>query len=531
MSANSLLQPLSAQALLGTDRSPSSSWHSGDAAVDALIAAIASQAAGAEHEGAVRMLRSAGALAICARAGYEPIRSDAPLAPACAAERRDAAPGGDFGVLLAQIFSDAPQRLRREALAMLDACQRLVPPRLLPQLLEAARQTPDLREPLASVMGERGRWLAQQNPRWNLFATDSSGTLDIQAWEDGRLEQRVAYLTQLRSQDADRARTLLAENLGSMAAAERAALLDTLATGLSPRDEDFIDQLRSDRSKEVRQIAKSLLVRLPASRYVTRMTERLAGCLTTRRTLLMRTTLAIEPPETFMPDWKDDGIEEVKPQNEKLGQRAWWLFQIARTVPLSWWQTRTGLAPDALLDWARRTDWEAPLLCAWLEVLQRERDPLWAHALLTRAQDTRAASPAPDIDPFALVDMLEPRLREEHWRAWLAGTRQETPTHSFSALLDRIQTSLPPHYPGFPVQFGRVVIEHAHAWATRALVVHDYAFRRALIDLACLLPPELFDEALRNWPRDPQGFPCCDGPMTQFSITLAQRKQLHQLLK
>ena len=38
--------------------------------------------------------------------------------------------------------------------------------------------------------------------------------------------------------------------------------------------------------------------------------------------------VALDAPEAFLPEWKADALEETKPKGEKLGQRAWWLYQI-----------------------------------------------------------------------------------------------------------------------------------------------------------------------------------------------------------
>lgn len=75
---------------------------------------------------------------------------------------------------------------------------------------------------------------------------------------------------------------------------------------------------------------------------------------------------AVEPPESFDPEWKKDLLEEKKPQYEEFGPRAWWLYQIGRCVPLAWWEAHTGLSPEALIDWAQKTDWRNVLLRSWL---------------------------------------------------------------------------------------------------------------------------------------------------------------------
>lgn len=55
----------------------------------------------------------------------------------------------------------------------------LAPPDALPDLLTAAKNKPDLRATAAGVIGERGRWLARQNPDW-AFASGADDADDAE---------------------------------------------------------------------------------------------------------------------------------------------------------------------------------------------------------------------------------------------------------------------------------------------------------------------------------------------------------------
>jgi hypothetical protein len=106
---------------------------------------------------------------------------------------------------------------------------------------------------------------------------------DITLWENGTLEQRKLFLGRLRETDPDEARSLLQDGFAQLDARERAGLLEAITTGIGPADEDFLETLLGDRSKEVRQLAASLLARLPSSRYLARMAGRMAACLKQER--------------------------------------------------------------------------------------------------------------------------------------------------------------------------------------------------------------------------------------------------------
>ena len=283
--------------------------------------------------------------------------------------------------------------MRLEAFRLMLGAGKVLPPALLPQALELGRRTPSLRGPIALIAGERGRWLGGRNAAWNLFATNAENELDPEVWDNGTLMQREAYLKSLRAQDPAKARERFETASASFDARERAAFTGCLGEGLSTADEAFLETLlEKDRSKEVRQAAASP-ARPPAGKRLCPAHGR-TPCRLHRRPggqggLIGRIASAfsaplpaVEPPESFDPEWKKDLLEEKKPQYEEFGPRAWWLYQIGRCVPLAWWEAHTGLSPEALIDWAQKTDWRNVLLRSWLEAARRERHAAWASALL-----------------------------------------------------------------------------------------------------------------------------------------------------
>jgi hypothetical protein len=131
-------------------------------------------------------------------------------------------------------------------------------------------------------LGKRGRWLARQNPDWAYAVAgevpDEPGAID-EAWTTGTPEARVALLRQLRQADPARGRELLASTWKTDGPEDRAAFLKAFEIGLGPDDEPFLEAALDDRRKEVRAAAIELLTRLPGSRLVRRMIERVAPLL------------------------------------------------------------------------------------------------------------------------------------------------------------------------------------------------------------------------------------------------------------
>ena len=96
------------------------------------------------------------------------------VAPAESVPRASDHAGGFLQRLLKGDFSSIATELQREWLQTAQATNQLVPPQLLPLLLDAASSKPELRTLLPSTVGERGQWLAKQNPNWNYLHSASA---------------------------------------------------------------------------------------------------------------------------------------------------------------------------------------------------------------------------------------------------------------------------------------------------------------------------------------------------------------------
>lgn len=500
------LQTLAAQAIVGTERQAPTLPELPGAVGETLTALP-------QDDPAQTLLRAAGLLSVCALAGHVPAPVSTPAAAVC---RPDNLPHGEdssLAGLLQSIIDDGPVRLQFEALRLLQG--GCLPYRILPKALELGRGSRALRPPLLAVLGQRGQWLARQNPDWAYAVGADEGVED--AWETGSLEQRLIHLRQTRQTDPARGRDLLAQTLAESGAKERNELLAVLAEGLGADDEDLLESvLLKDRGKEVRQTAAALLSRLPDSRYVARMAGRVDACLSQRRKLL-RQVWVLEPPETFDADWRADGLEEAKPQHTSLGPRAWWLQQLTRALPLSWWTTRTGMTPLELLDWAKDGEWRDGLWRGWLERQTLAPDPDWAEAFLARL-----ANKVSRIDPFAMIQTLPPTRREHHW---LAALRQTPPPAGFGALLRQLLLSLPADTEPLSAGFCRSVLALVAEYMTAKF--QDYYLRETLSEFACLMPPELFEEAQALWASIPDTLPSYGAASNRFPVILEQRRSLH----
>lgn len=496
MSAAATLLPV---ALVGTARQ-----HAPPQAPAGPVGELMQAIAAVSATPAEQLLRQAGVLAVCALAAAH--GTQAPHAGESApADARPAMAHPDATTTLRWLLQtqDAPQRVLIEALQRLHHLGWLLPPTLLPLALEAGRRSAALRPTITAALGERGRWLARQMPDAR-YAVGSAESGSDQRWSEGNLAQRVAWLTETRQQDPVAARDHLAAALPELPAAERATLLAVLAQGLSADDEGLLTSLLQDRSREVRQTALALLVALPDGAHARRATQRMAALMRAPGGLRLFGKgikgWSLDAPGAAEPDWKVDGVDAVRPKNESLGERAWWLYQVARQVPLAWWTAHTDGAPDALLHWASKGDWAEALARAWYEVLlataaarpaamaSTDSVQVWAEAFL--AHGSFAERWLADIKGPMLA-LLPRAAREPHWTEPLAKAR--TQPALLAHVLSQIQAAFAP---GETVSepLGRALLDCLRTLLAGKHLHQAYGVRAAIIELPGVLPPALLPE-------------------------------------
>ncbi|MEU1433446.1 DUF5691 domain-containing protein [Streptomyces sp. NPDC005775] len=379
-------EELVTSALLGTDRRPP-----GDAS-------------GSGPDGAAAALLDAAAL--------HTVRRRAGLLPAPAAPRPGLAPADPRPALpdaarsrLAQLLADraapsgsggrrgtAPDltELIPQWLATANLHGYRAPDAALPPLLDAARARTDLRPQALVFAGPRGLWLAGLNPDWKFALRGASGSAllpevtDPQAvrrlWEEGLFAERVALLSAVRAHDANAALALLATTWSTERAEDRLMFIDSLRTGLSGADEEFLEQALADRSRNVRATAAELLSALPGSALAHRMAARALSCVSPGLTGT-GPSVAVEAPHECDAAMQRDGVVALPPSGR--GERSWWLGQLVESSPLSVWTTRFGgRGAREIVGLPVADGWGEELHAAWCRAAVRQRDPAWARALL-----------------------------------------------------------------------------------------------------------------------------------------------------
>ena len=524
-------------ALLGTDRRRPS-FPENEFPAGSLIRELADAGEMSPDACAETLLRGAGILSICGRAGWQPSSDDGITMdpPLCQEESRPMLQEGlPVTDLYGDIFRSGRLRLQWEALSCLDKQGSVLPHSLLVPALMMGRSAPALRTLLSRTVGVRGLWLASLNPDWCMFASTSGSEPEMEAWVHGRPMQRQAFLTAMRAKDTAHARELFEKDMAGMDASERNALLGLFVNGLCMDDEDMLERLLvRDRSREVRKTAASLLSRLPDSRYVARMGERLSSCMESflsapepsgfsglfqAAAVMADKTEFITPPENYDKAWAGDLISEKSPVSQ-FGPRAGWLYQMAAAVPLSWWTERTGKTPEELLVLSERSEWKKPIQTAWGDAQLRCRDAAWARAMLhvMKRGGEWPSSSGGRLDVFQLAGMLEGEEREKAWESVLSAD-------SLSAFLMDVRTRQELDYRMSPALAEKAVAA-LKARLTSAAARRDYMLSSVIDELAMILPAESLDnarQAVVDLPADSLNRELSD----RFSAVVLQRRTLH----
>jgi uncharacterized protein DUF5691 len=364
------MRDLLTTALVGTAQTGATQPPATGTPADALLAALS------ECEAEHRLLLAAGSAALYRQAGYVPMTIERLPVPAPEEHLPICAPGA--ALLLRQLFTRQQSDLLTEALGRLARAGLRLPVEMLPIALSVRDK--QQRAVLLPVVGERGRWLARLNPSWTWVQDLAVGEAEAApddaetTWQESTPAQRIAVLRRMRTTTPVHGCEWVAAVWKQEKADFRVELLHALESGLSLDDEAFLEAALDDRSSNVRAAAIELLMKLPGSAYIARMTGRADAMLD-----LAGGKLNVEPPKSLAKDAMRDGIAEKPPRGGQA--QATWLVDIVSRVPPSHWPERFGLGPAELIAAAAQSAWRVPLLEGWTyaAVTCGERD--WAPAL------------------------------------------------------------------------------------------------------------------------------------------------------
>lgn len=468
-------------ALIGTEKSPS------PALPDALEQTVTLPA---EQEAGAKFLTRAGAFALWRKAGWKPPRVTTSIPPA---QPEECVPLGNASVMhLRLMLGGHCATVLPEWLGEAAQLRRLLPPELLPALLERARQERALRPHALAAGGKRAHWLAAQNPDWSFAAREEPAL-----WETGDRDQRTAFLRALRAADPAGARIKIEAVWNVEAADVRTAFVSVLEENLSMEDAPFLESLLGDRSKEVRRAAIDLLARLEASPFVARMTERAAPLLAFKRGgLLSRASLEVTLPADPDAAATRDGLDpKAFGQQKTLGEKAVVLVLLLSAVPLRHWTETTGQTPPALLKALEKNEFARAIATGWAWAALRQKDAAWAGALLDGGVE-------PHLEFLPAEPLLAVLPESERATRLAAMVRAGGLKKGGNAEWQSLTAQLDAFAGHWPPPLAREVLAALRGMAVEGIPWH---LRAVVVSLLLRLPPSLLPEAVPGWPDDKEG--------------------------
>ncbi|MBX0289535.1 hypothetical protein K3G63_03750 [Hymenobacter sp. HSC-4F20] len=504
-------QQLMRVALLGTRQSP-----------DALptVPGLPPAPATGEAHREKHLLLTAGALALIRKAGYQPAPSTAPAVPPAPAEMQVAL-GPNGAQALRVLLEGQYVELLPDFLAAMAEHQRRVPHPQLVHLLEYVRTRPALHPAATAVLGQRGNWLAAQNPDWQPLLA-ASIQADEGIWETGSLRQRVLYLENLRRHHPTQARELLTAVLPQEPAKNQAALLATLGENASPDDAALLEQYLASKSKEVRQTVLPLLARLSTSTLPERLWQRAEPLVHLKKTLLNKKLLVELPATEWDKTWLMDGIEQRDARFQ--GEKTALLGQMLALLPPRRWEAHWNLLPARILELAAATEWAALLCTSWAEAAILHHDAEWANALLRWLFELPRKQPFP-LPIVGLVRQLPPQQLLDLVLPLLEAAPEFGPEVRWLPLLQLIPAP-------WPERLTRRVVEVLRAALSRPERLHriQYAASQLLEHMGRVVPAAQYD--LCAQPLQPllQDVPYLHNSLARLLNTLHFRRQLDEAL-
>lgn len=257
-----------------------------------------------------------------------------------------------------------------------------LPPQYLPNFLDKGVKTTKIQPFLLPVLGNEGRWLAQQNPAWGYAAPDIytwSGL--IRYWEANTAVKRQSFLTTLREENTAVARQLLENYWRTLPDTERHKLIKLLERHISMDDEPFLEAALDDRSHLVRRKAAELLAYLPDSRLGLRMANHVRHLI-----LWKQGQIIISFPKEISPAMRRDGIQPTDTNKDISRTRSQQLIQMVGAVPLDYWIMEWKASIPQILNAVQHSKWPRSLLNGFITAAFKQQDQAWIRALLVANQ-------------------------------------------------------------------------------------------------------------------------------------------------
>jgi len=354
----------------------------GDDAIAQLCAGIM-----ATGEKPAQLLSIAGALQLYQTVGARPPHDSTPAPGPAAVETKSYCSFQVMRLLEIALTKYDFYEILPEITSQIQQNNLVVMPNMLPVILNAMVKSPERLETLLPIIGERGIWLARQNPAWQKILLSVSEEFCREKWDTGTPAERTAALQYLRGIDPAGARALLEEVMRAEAPDTLNAFIWALAINLSLDDEPLLESLLDDKRKSVRRMTASVLDRLPGSAYQQRMIERLNRFIKITpaqpATLIpprLKQDVKIEviTPTEYDKTWSRDAIEFKKDCYDQSDC----VRAMIMAAPLSYWENLGQCGPAELISCLDSESLNYVVLEAWYMAAHMQMNATWMEEII-----------------------------------------------------------------------------------------------------------------------------------------------------
>jgi len=418
----------------------------------------------------------------------------------------------EAAVFLKRMLSGEHEAVLPEFLSLAASRKCIVPPETLPALLGLGKNR--LRKLVLPVIGERGKWLAGQNPEW-AYALERENTDEV--WETGTRGERLHLLERVRDRETKLAIGLIQSTWEQDPPEERAAFVETLSNGLSMDDEPFLETCLDDSRKEVREAALNLLTRLPQSAHAGRMAARLEPLMEFKTAKIGKDSLRVTLPENVEAGAKRDGVSGTI-FDKKMGKNTNLLAQMLSLTPPSSWNQKWNQSPERILQAALKSEWKTALLIGWSLATERSGDPDWAAAIaeLTVRQAEGREIPM-QVALRGIIKSMRMEKFEALAKASITKINDLDDNHPMLALLEL-----------YDAPWSEPLARTALTSLQRQAGKNHWRLMRALPAFALRVPVTLTETCTNGWPEDSKGW---ETWIDQFCAALRFRRDMTDALR
>lgn len=277
--------------------------------------------------------------------------------------------------LLKRILQENQLTLLQQWLQACHQSQQLPAPGFLPELLDTGRKHVFIRSYIQSIMGERGKWLANMNHEWQYILQSQE-----QIWETGKPEERKQLLVTLRKDNPQAALALLQSSWKSESADLRAEFLTLLEIRLSAQDLPFLEETLLDKSKKVKSTALNLLLLQKESFVVQNIFQAASAMLEVKKG---KSFFGLNGPNlTFMLASMDQQLAEYGVNLESLDKNfsneEYYTYELMEVIEPSQWENHFQMEPSAIVKAFLKDDTLVKFIPALIEATVLHQNTQWA---------------------------------------------------------------------------------------------------------------------------------------------------------